>query len=66
MGTFTKLAEGIKVSSLKEITHPIFIKRWTPYGKKGVKIVGGASLKKADVTPDHVLLHLKKLFSARF
>ncbi|MBF0122324.1 MAG: glycosyltransferase family 9 protein [Candidatus Omnitrophica bacterium] len=41
----------------------LFIKRWTPYGKNRVKIVGGQSLKKDDVTPDHVLSALKKLLS---
>ena len=42
---------------------PIFIKRWTPYGKNSVKIVGGRRLKKTDVTPDHVLAALPKLLS---
>ena len=42
---------------------PLFIKRWTPYGKNSVKIVGGPRLKKADAISDQVLVSLKKFLS---
>lgn len=42
-----------------------FVRRWTPYGKNSVRVVGGGRLGKHELAPEHVLFMLEKLLRER-